>query len=46
MSDTTAEKSLLDVVNPYGVHYNVQQVWVLDSTTNLPIRTQDEITFP
>lgn len=46
MSDTTAEKSVLDVVSPCGFHYNVQQVWVLDSTTNIPIGTRDEITLP
>jgi hypothetical protein len=46
MSDTTAEKSALDVVSPYGVHYTVQQVWVLDSTTNIPVGVRDVITYP
>jgi len=45
MSDSTAEKSVQDVITPYGVHYNVQQVWVLDATTNVPINTLQNITF-
>jgi hypothetical protein len=45
MSDTTAEKGVLDVVSPYAVHYNVQQVWVIDATTHVPIETRQEITF-
>jgi hypothetical protein len=45
MSDSTAEKGILDVISPNDGHYQVQQVWVLDATTNLPIDTRQNITF-
>jgi hypothetical protein len=45
MSDSTAEKGILDVISPTDGHYQVQQVWVLDATTNLPIDTRQNITF-
>ena len=45
MSDSTAEKGLLDVISPTKGHYQVQQVWVLDATTNVPIDVRQNITF-
>lgn len=45
MSDSTAEKAPLDVVSPTTGHYQVQQVWVLDATTHVPIDVRQNITF-
>jgi hypothetical protein len=45
MSDSTAEKGTLDVVSPTLGHYQVQQVWVLDATTNIPVEVRQNITF-
>jgi hypothetical protein len=42
ISDSTSRTQ--DVVNPYGNHYTVQQVWVLATENNMPVEVRDIIT--
>jgi hypothetical protein len=41
-SDSTSRTQ--DVVNPYGDHYTIQQVWVLATENNMPVQVRDIIT--
>lgn len=34
-----------DVVSPHGAHYTTRLNWVMDATTNVPIRVDQEIIF-